>query len=88
MHFLFPLVFLMGSNKNKFGVRMGDEDKKNVKREPGVADIVPVRADGTRPREKDLPPMNLPIPKNALPPKQLDGTELAQNQGKKKSAIS
>jgi hypothetical protein len=66
---------------------MADDDNKKNK-ERGVADIVPVRADGTRPKEKDLPPMNLPIPKNALPPKQLDGTELAQNQGKKKSAIS
>jgi hypothetical protein len=47
---------------------MGDEDKKNVKREPGVADIIPVRADGTRPREK----LDLPMPKqNSAPIEQV-----------------
>ncbi len=68
---------------------MGDEDKKNVKREPGVADIVPVRADGTRPREKS-PPMDLPAPRqNTAPPERRpDGSEIAQNQANKKTKIS
>lgn len=63
---------------------MGEEDKK---RERGVAEIVPIRTDGTRPREKapdstrERKPnlMDLPAPKKA-------GEAIAQQERKKTQA--
>lgn len=67
---------------------MGDEDNK--KKERGVAEVVPVRTDGTRPIEKNLVPLDLPFPKRSSSPGQESGGERERNlelQGKKKAPI-